>query len=196
MENLKAVIAANLVELRKKHKLTQAELALKLNYSDKAISKWEHGDALPDIEIMAQIAELYGVTLDYLTHPGHPEDKKQYIRHKERNVNKLIISLLAITLVWFIAMIIFVYLRLLLPDYEQNWIVFVWSVPVSAILGVIFNSIWGRLRGNFFILSVFVWSLLAAIYLMLIKYNLWLVFLLGIPAQVAIILWSQIRGNR
>ncbi len=195
MENLKSIIATNLVELRKKHHWTQAELALKLNYSDKAISKWEHGDALPDIEILAQIAELYGVTLDYLTHIGTFEEKKQYVKVKEKKANKLIISLLSITLVWFIAMILFVFFQSQFPTGKMNWIVFVWSVPLSCIIGVIFNSIWGRTCNNFFILSIFVWSLLAAAYLTLVQYNMWLLFLLGIPAQVAIILWSQIKGK-
>ena len=70
MSDLKIIIARNLVELRKRNKYTQQDLAEILQYSDKAISKWEKGDSLPDIEVLYQICKLYGVTLDYLTHEG------------------------------------------------------------------------------------------------------------------------------
>ena len=43
MDALKVIIAANITQLRKENNLTQAELAEKLNYSDKAVSKWERG---------------------------------------------------------------------------------------------------------------------------------------------------------
>ena len=59
MENLKDVIRENLINLRKEHKLTQIDLAKKINYSDKAISRWENGDVLPDVEILNSICNVY-----------------------------------------------------------------------------------------------------------------------------------------
>ena len=49
MEDIKDIVAVNLTNLRKANKITQLELAEKLNYSDKAISKWERGESLPDV---------------------------------------------------------------------------------------------------------------------------------------------------
>ena len=66
MENLNLTIGKKLLYLRKKNKLTQAELAEKLNYSDKAISKWEKGESLPPVEVFYNISKFYGVSLDYI----------------------------------------------------------------------------------------------------------------------------------
>ena len=63
-ENLTATIAENLVYYRKKAKLTQSELAAKLNYSDKSISKWERAEGVPDIHILVQLAKLYGLSVN------------------------------------------------------------------------------------------------------------------------------------
>ena len=79
MEDIKLIIGKNLAELRKRKKYTQLDLANILQYSDKAISKWEKGDSLPDIEVLYNICNLYGVTLDYLTHEGNYKEKKEYI---------------------------------------------------------------------------------------------------------------------
>ena len=65
-EKLRLKLGGNIATYRKKSGLTQAGLAEKLNYSDKAISKWERGDSLPDITVLAKISEMFGVTLDYL----------------------------------------------------------------------------------------------------------------------------------
>ena len=92
MDDLKQIIAKNLVELRKRKKYTQLDLANTLQYSDKAISKWEKGDSLPDIEVLYQICNLYGVTLDFLTHEGSFEEKKEYVLKKDERKNKVIIT--------------------------------------------------------------------------------------------------------
>lgn len=59
-------LAQTLVHLRKKREMTQKELASKLNYSDKVISKWERGETLPDINALKGIARFYNVSLDAL----------------------------------------------------------------------------------------------------------------------------------
>ena len=65
---IKNIIANNLIELRKEHKLTQAEFASKLNYTDKAISKWERGLSFPDISLLIPLSEVLNVSLyDLLT---------------------------------------------------------------------------------------------------------------------------------
>ena len=65
MENIREVISKNLISLRKQNKLTQIELGKKINYSDKAVSRWEKGEVLPDIEILQTISNIYDVPLTY-----------------------------------------------------------------------------------------------------------------------------------
>lgn len=192
MNNLKKIIANNLIILRKEHKLTQSELAEKLNYSDKAISKWEKGETLPDIEVLSKIADMYGVSFDYLIHEGSREDKRQYI--KNDHINKFFISLLAVSVVWILASIIFIYLYTI--QQIIVWNVFVWAVPISCLVLILSSRKLQFKDFTPYYISLLVWSCLASIYLQLLQYNLWLIFIIGIPIQVSIILWTKINGNK
>lgn len=190
MKPVKQIITENLIELRKTNKITQLELAEKLNYSDKAISRWEHGDTLPDIDVLCQIADMYGVTFDYLIHEGSVQEKRQFLSKTERN-NKLTITLLAVSLVWFFATIIYVYANLI---FDTNfWKIFLWAVPASIIIALIFNGIWGKKKYAFYLISILIWTSLASVYVQFLNYNIWLIFLLGIPMQLVTTLWSTIR---
>ena len=60
------VTGAVIKELREKKQLTQAELAEKLNYSDKAVSKWERGMAMPDSSIMLELCSVLGISVNDL----------------------------------------------------------------------------------------------------------------------------------
>ncbi|MDE7263974.1 MAG: helix-turn-helix domain-containing protein [Anaeroplasmataceae bacterium] len=197
MEDIKKRIGQNLVQLRKRKKYTQMDLADIFKYSDKAISKWEKGESLPGIEILYQLCNFYGVTLDYLTHEGTFEEKKEFLKKDRNSVNKIIITLLSISLVWFLIVISYVYPYVMIKF--NLWILFIWGFPASFLLLLVFNRIWGKRKYKFFILSLFIWSLLTAIFLLLIylnqSYQVWAIFLLGIPAQIAIILWSQLKKS-
>ena len=189
MEDMKQTIADNITELRKELHLTQAELAEKMGYTDKAISKWERAESIPDIVTLKEFADLCGVTLDYLVEKEHTENRVAL--SKQARSNRMVISLLAAAAVWLIATVLFVYLQIF--GIPHVWLVFAGAVPVTMIVLLVFNSIWGNLRLNYVIISVLVWSTLAFAYFMLIQYNLFLIFLIGIPIQVMIILWSRIR---
>ena len=102
---LKQIVAKNLVELRKNAKLTQLDLAEKLNYSDKAVSKWERGESLPDVETLKKIADLYDVSIDNML------KEQKDITKKTRKVSltggqKLLISLISVALVWAVATVV------------------------------------------------------------------------------------------
>ena len=58
--------ANKLVELRKKHGLSQEELADKLGVSRQAVSKWERSEASPDTDNLIELAKLYDISLDEL----------------------------------------------------------------------------------------------------------------------------------
>ena len=55
-----------IAERRKKANLTQMQLADKLGITDKAVSKWERGVAMPDTSIMLELCELLGISVNEL----------------------------------------------------------------------------------------------------------------------------------
>lgn len=194
MNDLKELISYNIQNLRKKKKLTQVEFANELHYSDKAISKWERAESIPDVVVLKQIADFFGVSLDYLL-SEHNSNNESLIITKQSNepsrINKLWLSLLSASSVWLIGTIVFTIIALFLHLYK--WFIFYICVPITILLFLIFNSIWGKKRRNYFIVSCFVWSILLCIYLCFLKYNPWQIFILGIPAQVIILLWSKLK---
>ncbi len=194
MDDIKVIIGKNLAELRKRKKYTQLDLANILQYSDKAISKWEKGDSLPDIEVLYNICNLYGVTLDYLTHEGNYKDKKDYLKKEKKYTrNKAIITLLSCIGAWSLSTVIFV--CLLIYANIALWPLFTWAIPVTFLLLLIFNCIWGKKGMRFLYISCLIWTMLTAIFLQLLylKINIWPIFLVGIPAQVATLLSSGIK---
>ena len=193
----KEIIARNLAELRKHKKITQGDLATQLNYSDKSISKWEHGEALPDIEVLLQICDIYGITLNDIVKENAVNNLiKTKKERKKSTTNKIIVTWLSVLPIWFI--VCFAYVTLQVVKNLNFYPLFIWAVPASSIVLIVFNSIWGKRKYTFFIVSILIWSLLSSIYIQLFYLdkklvNLWPIFILGIPLQIAIILWSQIK---
>lgn len=194
MEDIKAIIANNISALRRESGMTQTALAEKLNYSDKAISKWERGESIPDISVLKSIADLFGVTVDYLITEEHeneaPDPKSAEKKHRAR----LMIMGMSILLVWLVASAVFVPIDIALPEASAHWLAFVFAVPVSALVWLIFNSMWFNKRRNYLIVSLFVWTLIVSVHLLVLVsgHNVWQFYLFGIPGQLIIILWSKI----
>lgn len=191
MDDINKIIGKNLLILRKNAKLTQMELADRFNYSDKTISKWESGESLPNIEILYELAQFYGTTLNALTQENDIVETTNNSKQKDKMFpTKLIITLLAVSAIWLLATVLFVTFKIV---YAKNFpLLFLWAVPISCIVLIIFNSIWGKYYYLFAILSVLIWSTLACVHLQLIQYNIWIIYILGIPLQVAIILWAAL----
>lgn len=194
MSDLNIIIGKNLMTLRKKKGLTQLQLAEQFNYSDKSISKWEKGEAMPAIDILKNLADFYGVTLDFLTKEEHEEITQPEVREKKQVINRYAIALLAIVSVWVFATICFSQFKIILGTVE--WRFFVWAVPISFILAIIFNSIWGKAKMTYVYISLFIWTTLASLYLEFLSYNMWEIFLIGVPIQLAIYLTSRIKKPR
>lgn len=193
MDNIKQIIAKNIADLRKRKKYTQTDVANLLGYSDKAVSKWEKGDSLPDIEVLYELCNIYGVTLDYLTREGSFEDKKNLLIPQYETRNKILIILIASTVIWLIAVSVFVYCDLY--KHIEFWPIYVWAIPANALVVFYFNLRWGLKLWKMPILSVFAWSLIASVYLQMLYngQNMWAIFLIGIPIQIALVLWSQLK---
>ncbi len=196
MNDIKAIIAKNLVELRQAKKMTQYDLAALLNYSDKAVSKWERAESLPDVTVLVAIADIFDVSLDYLVHEVHPKkDEPSAPKKPAANYNRPMITAVSLILVWLIAIFAFVISVLVADTFTYQWLAFVYAVPVTAVVWLIFNSIWFNPRRNYFIISLLMWSALATIHTTALPFgiNVWLVYLIGIPAQVIVLFWSMIK---
>ena len=189
MDDLKKVVAGNIIKLRTSMNLTQAQLGEKLNYSDKSISKWERGESVPDVFVLKTIADMAGVTVDYIITLHDPDEEVQ-IEAKGPRYSRRFITLTVLAGIWALAVLVFVVLWLC---GIFNWLVFIYAIPVSLITLLVLNSVWGDRRWNLYIISGLVWGIICSVYLTAIKFNWWQLFLLGIPAQIIIIFALSIR---
>ena len=190
-------IAKNLITYRKAAGLTQAELAEKINYSDKSVSKWESGNGIPDVYTLVQLSKLYGVSVDSFLGEETPrlERKKTKVLHN-------LIMLLSVGIVWLIAVCAFVALQLFKKE-DFGWLTFVYAVPICAVVLIIYASIWRHRILNFVSVSTLIWSTLSAFYLtglaLAITFSwdytgFWCIFLVGVPLQVLEVLWTFFRS--
>ncbi|MBQ2809803.1 MAG: helix-turn-helix domain-containing protein [Clostridia bacterium] len=194
MKDIKPIIAKNLATLRKQSGLTQAELAEKLNYSDKAVSRWEHGDTLPDINVLYQLCDFYGIDMNTLVNDDVDLSDTPKPNMKNSVRFRICIFGLAIAVVWIIATIIFLYSGII-GQGEYFWMAFIWALPASC--GALLITSFGmNLRVfRFVVNSVAIWTLLTAVFLHFIlqNYILWPVFLVGIPLQLIAVFSFIIR---
>ena len=201
-EKLKYVIGKNIAAYRKRCGLTQVGLADKLNYSDKAVSKWERGESTPDIITLAQLAEQFGVTVNELIqdpdalpeHTGAVQHAMEKVVEKtlKRKADKNIILGLSSILVWFVALFLYVVLSGL--ELENSWLAFFYAIPANAIVLLSLRSAWHDFRWNRALISTIMWGALLSIYVtlsVLADINFWKMFLLGVPGQIAILLWFR-----
>ena len=201
-EKLKLQIGSNIANYRKGAGLTQAGLAEKLNYSDKAVSKWERGESMPDVTTLVQLAEQFDITVNDLVvdpealpgNPGTLEKAMTQVSEKalKRKADKGIILSLSSTLVWFVALFFFVVISSF--DIPFSWLAFFYAVPANAIVLLSLRSAWRDFRWNKALISCIVWGSLVSIHASLwvfLGVNVWKLYLLGIPGQIAIFLWFR-----
>ncbi len=189
MDELKVIIASNIIRLRNTAGMTQLDLATKLNYSDKAVSKWERAESTPDIFVIKQIADIFSVTVDYLVTAHDEWDKPPATVIDELKFRPKMLAAAVSVAIYTIAVIIFVLLWIM--GLGIIWELFIYAIPVTAITLLVFNSIWRKGKGNVYIVSVIVLSLIAVIYFSVhqaLKLNLWQLFIIAVPAEVLVIL--------
>ena len=203
-EELKSIVGSNLSRLRKECGLTQAELAERINYSDKAVSKWERGESQPDVLTLLSLARELGTDLNTLTGcapveeqpaPVQPEPlprKEKPERPSRYRADKRVILKLSSILVWVVAL--FLYMVLDAFEVQNLWILFVMAVPANAIVLLSLRSAWKMYGWNRVLISVILWGSLLTIYLLLwlgFRVNVWKILLMGVLGQAAILLWFK-----
>ena len=201
-DKLKNQIGVNISTYRKRIGWTQAELAERLNYSDKAVSKWERGESVPDVLILANIAEQMGITVnDLMADPNALPEQTGAVQQAmgrvvektlKRKADKNIILGLSSVLVWFVAL--FAYVLFSTLEIPKSWLAFFYAIPADAIVMVSLRSAWRDFRWNRVLISTIMWGGILSAYMTILvfcSFNAWKIFLLGIPGQAAILLWFR-----
>ena len=191
MAELRDILAKNIAYLRNHAGLTQAELAQMLNYSDKSVSKWERGDGIPDVAVLVQMAEIFHVTLDWLV-TEHTKQRPPRMKNGMTR-NQQLISVIALLGVFSLALTVFFSFWI---SGKVVWQVFIAALPVMCVVYLVLNSVWGKGANNLYVISALLWTLLLFFYVLFLKHNLWLLCLLGVPAQAAVVLAFKIRLTR
>ncbi len=189
MNEIKDVIAYNISSLRKFNNMTQSDLAEKLNYSDNTISRWERGEIIPSVETLQKISEIFNVPVDSLLRDNVIYDVKQNV--KSSNIKHIATMLLCVSLVWFMGIITFFYAETFF--HTNLWTLFVWCVPASCLIVLLFTKKLNNLILTYIFITILIWTLIVSIYLQFLEYNMYLIFLVGIPAQLAVSVWTFVR---
>ena len=185
MQDLKNIVSENIARLRTDRKMTQLELGQELSYSDKAVSKWERGEAIPDAYVLLQMSKLFGVTVDYiLTYHGDDEPIPAPVK---KHTRRLVVALITVTAIFTVAALVFVILHLAGFFYPM---MFMYAAVVSFLVLIVMNSMWGKRGWNIVLVSAFVQSILLTVYFLFLSLgkNYWQLLMLGIPIEVIVLL--------
>lgn len=195
MKDLSKTISHNLATLRKARGLTQGQLAEEFSYTDKSISKWETGEGLPDINVLAELASFYGVTLDYLVSEHLDEELNEDGKKDPKYIirNKIIVMCLAVVFVWTIAASAYSGLLIANNTNYAPWLCFIWAIPTSLLAVLFFLRRWGKRFWTLLATIILFWTLALAFYLELgadldIGWSLWFIWFIPVPATIGSIL--------
>lgn len=193
MENIndvRQIIAKNLISYRTSAGLTQSELADKINYTDKSISKWERGLGIPDVLVLKDLATLYGIKVDDFLKENE-NTSKIVLGQSNKKTSRLLITLLSGGLVWFVATIIFVVL--LWCNIDRAWLSFIVAIPAFFIVLIVFSALWGKLWHTCLFVSALVWTVALSGFLIFYWTSAELLFFICIPLQVLVIMWYALE---
>lgn len=194
MSELKETIAANLTRLRQEVGLTQVQLADMLNYSDKAVSKWERGESIPDLRVLIQLADIYHITVDDIVKEKHEKQVKPRINLDKKHI---LITLLSVGLVWVVATGVFMILYYISSIRSYAYLSFVIAPFVSAVVLLVFSSVWGRRITTALAASALVWSIALIVHVFLWQFAkgvpIWPFYLVAVGVQILVIGWFVLR---
>lgn len=193
-DELKTQIGKNIAEYRKLAGLSQIDFAEKLNYSDKAVSKWERGESLPDIVVLKQIADMFEITVNDLL--SYKDIKKKKVDIKKLLHNKIFVLALSIGLVWLVMTVFFALALVfnILPNH--SWLLFIYAIPIGFIICVVFFALWKYRLLLTVSESLLVWTLVLSLCLSVPYGRIWYLFLISIPLQILIIIWNIMKWKK
>ena len=180
-EALRKNISQKITFYRKAAGLTQLELAEKLNYSDKSVSKWERGDGLPDLTVLSNMAELFSAA------------PKKPIKLTKKHT---LVPALSVGLVWLTVTFIYFVLAVAAPGLSRKWLVFIYGCPVSFIVTTVFSCLWWKTLYRILSISGIIWTLAACIDITLKIPNIYLIYAVAAVFQILVFLWFWLMSDR
>lgn len=150
-EEIRTNFAKNLYSLRKSRGLSQAQLADALNYTYKAISKWENKETMPDIVTLTSIGEYFDISIDDLI------SNRNVIKISNRKKIQKRITLSSVSICFFVIAI--VYLVLLLCNVKNSYIAIPFAFLTSGIVLLVFSCLWFKKIFVFISVSSIIWSI-------------------------------------
>ena len=181
MKNIREIVSQNITNLRKNNGLTQVELAKKINFSDKAISRWEKGEVMPDVETIQKLSEVFNVSVSAIL-----ENQECVNEQKVNSVRQEILSqIFLICEIWIIIPVIYAYLNI--SKGLNVWQIFVWGIPTTALFLMFQNRKKEKNVLKFVYGTLFVWSFITCLFLQMLASQPWYFFLLGVPIQGVLI---------
>lgn len=195
MNDINKVFSNNLIKYRTLMGLKQSELAKMINYSDKSISKWERGDGLPDLKATIKLCDIFGITVNDMLKENANHDKAISTTIAVKNKKHLLTSILSSCIVWFIATIVFVTL-LIARVPGSIWLPFIYAIPISSIVLLVFSCIWGNHLTQAICVSLIVWGIVLSIALSCKTEYIWFISCIAGVFQIMIFLWFALRKLR
>ena len=182
-QDIKNIIAENITALRTRAGMTQLELAGKLNYSDKSVSKWERGESVPDIYILKNIADIFGVSVDYLL-----------IHHKKVKYKKALSynNIMLVTVLGILLLSLAAFIALWLCGIIY-WQLFIYALPVCTVTLICLDSVFYKGKHNMLLVSLLILFSVLTVYIIFIKQNFWQLFLLLIPGELIAFLCFRLK---
>lgn len=195
MDELKETISKNLVALRTSAHMTQLQLAEKLNYSDKAVSKWERGEAIPDVRVLIKLSEIYNISVDDII-TGSAQNKVKPKMHTGKK--RLLITLLSAGLVWFIATVFFMVVFFIPQTAQYAYLVYVCAPFICAIVLTVFSVLWGNWITNTVACSLLVWTAAVIFHVFVRTFapefdKIYFIYILAGVFEILIFLWFPFR---
>ena len=188
-EKVKKIIAENIVRYRRECNLTQAELAEKIHYSDKSVSKWERADGVPDIFVLVMLAELFGVTVNDLLTEKHRKSHRAAPKLK-----RSIITLMSAGLVWLVAAVVFFAFKVAFPDLPRIWLAFIYAIPAMFIVTLV-SALWHPPIFSYLSVCGIVWGVALSVDISLNVPNVSLIYIIAAVLQVLIALWWLMKNT-
>ena len=188
MESLEKIFSKNLIKYRTLMGLKQSDLAKKINYSDKSISKWERGEGLPDLKATKNLCDIFGITIDDMLKENDDHKTKITKTITTKHKKHFLTSLLSASIVWLIATI--VYVSLVIAEVKGNiWLPFIYAIPISSIVFIVFSSIWGNNLLQFLCITLLLWGVILSITLSTQISNIWFICVIGAVCQTMVGMW-------
>ena len=186
---IKEIISRNIVNLRKEKGLTQIELADALHYSNKAISKWEKGDSLPDAETLYEIAKFFNVSIEYLF-TNHDEvilnkEQANKIRKKEIIFYTSLVTIVGLLVYSFIALIFSI-----IPQLSKNNVITILLLDGAGVIAIILIiQICLKVKKYItLLLSLLIWNLTIGLNLLFWEYSINYIYVIAILLQIIVII--------